>query len=404
MRILFISPRQCWPLAGGGKIREYNFARSLGERSDLTYIFFREPVFEAPAPADMPFCRQIIPVPAPRAYSIDRLLRGLTGPWPLPVLNYTTAEMKDAIRRAAAGGSFDAVHFDGTHLAAYAPLVRSLLPRAHICFNWHNIESEGMQRFAILSSSMAKRLYARLTTRRWLSAERELLREPYVNIVCSERERKLLAQMVPSSRLEVIENGVDTAYFENAGAGAGGHRILFVGLMAYHANIDAAVWFTRHIWPALRRALPDKVLTIVGAKPAPAVLALGKEPGVEVTGTVPDVRPYYSEAFAAVAPLRTGAGTRLKILEAMAAGVPVVSTRLGAEGLHCSPGSDILLAGEGADDWTSAFARLSSDEFRRQLIAAGRRLVCSRYDWAILRESIHNTYMRMLNVAPARHL
>ena len=396
MRILFISPRQCWPLAGGAKIREYHFARGLGEHADLTYVFFREPLFDLPGRSDLPFCREIVPVAPPPAYSIDRLVRGLAGSWPLPVLNYTTARMKDSIRRIVTAAPFDAVHFDGIHLAAYAPLVKSLLPRAHVFFNWHNIESEGMERFAALSPSRAKRMYASVTARRLASVERQLLEERYANIVCSERERKLLGNIVPSGRVEVIENGVDTAYFEHAGTAGGGRRILFVGLMAYHANVDAAVWFTTHIWPGLRRAMPDKVLTIVGAKPVPAVLALRNEPGVEVTGTVPDVRPYYSDAFAAIAPLRTGAGTRLKILEAMAAGVPVVSTPLGAEGLHCSPGSDILIAGDDPGEWTRAFEQLASEPFRRQLICAGRQLVCSRYDWAVLRESVYSTYMRMM--------
>jgi glycosyltransferase involved in cell wall biosynthesis len=145
--------------------------------------------------------------------------------------------------------------------------------------------------------------------------------------------------------------------------------------------------------------MPDKTLTIVGASPTAAVLALRNEPGVEVTGTVPDVRPYYSEAFAAIAPLRTGAGTRLKILEGMAAGAPVVSTALGAEGLDCSAGKDILLA-ETVEEWAQAFAQLGDERRREDLVRAGLQLVRSRYDWAILRESLYRTYVRMMREIP----
>ena len=320
MRILFISPRQCWPQTGGAKIREYHFARGLGERSSLSYVFFRDPASDLPTKGDLPFCEDIVGVPAPAAYNIDRLVRGIAGRWPLPVLNYTSPEMQAAIAGFGKTKPIDVVHFDGIHMAAYTPLIKSLWPKAKVFFNWHNIESEGMRRFAALSTSTPKRLYANVTAKRLANVERELLMNGYGNVVCSERECKKLNSLVPAGHVAVIENGVDTQYFENAASSTNRKRILFVGLMAYHANIDAAVWFTKEIWPRLYKMMPDKTLTIVGASPTAAVLALRNEPGVEVTGTVPDVRPYYSEAFAAIAPLRTGAGTRLKILEGMAAG------------------------------------------------------------------------------------
>jgi polysaccharide biosynthesis protein PslH len=395
MRILFISPRQCWPQTGGAKIREYHFARGLGERSSLSYVFFRDPTADLPTQRDLPFCEDIVPVAPPPAYSFDRLIRGIAGRWPLPVLNYTTAEMQAAIARFDKTKPIDAVHFDGTHMAAYTTLIKTLYPTAKIFFNWHNIESEGMHRFAELSPSLPKRLYANRTAKRLAAVEKGLLADGYGNIVCSERERNKLNSLAPKGRVAVIENGVDTQYFKNAAASINRTRILFVGLMAYHANVDAAVWFTKDIWPRLHSLMPDKTLTIVGANPTAAVLALRNEPGVEVTGTVPDVRPYYAEAFAAIAPLRTGAGTRLKILEGMAAGAPVVSTALGAEGLDCSPGKDILLA-ENAEDWAQAFTQLGDERRREDLVRAGLELVRSRYDWAILRESLYQTYVRMM--------
>jgi sugar transferase (PEP-CTERM/EpsH1 system associated) len=396
MQILFVSPRQCFPAVSGAKLREYHLARGLGERSSLTYVFFREPAFDLPTQKDLPFCEEIVPVPPPRFYSPDRLIRGIVGRWPLPVLNYTSDEMKQTIQSLASKKSFNIVHFDGTHMAAYAPLVKALLPKAQVFFNWHNIESEGMQRYAELQSSWAKSLYARLTSRRLAAVERDLVVKRYGNIVCSERERKQLSALAPTARIAVVENGVDTSYFEGLKVAADPNRIVFVGLMAYHANIDAIVWFTREIWPKLRLALPGKILTIVGAKPDPAVRQLRNEPAVEVTGTVPDVRPYYSDAFAAIAPLRTGAGTRLKILEAMAAGTPVVSTSLGAEGLQVSSGKEILLA-ESAEEWLKAFSQLADETFRDRMIKAARELVCSRYDWKILRESLYLAYSGWLN-------
>jgi glycosyltransferase involved in cell wall biosynthesis len=393
MRILFVSPRQCWPIASGANLREYHFLRGLAEPSELTYAFFREPAFEAPTAEDLPFCNAIEPVLRPPVYNAGRLVRGLLGRYPLPVVNYTSAEMTATIARLASATPFDAVHFDSTHMAAYVPVVRKLLPRARIFFDWHNIESEGMRRFAEVTPSTAKAMYARLTARKMESLERDLVRKPFGHFVCSERERERLAEIAPGSRVEVIENGVDTSSFPRPSAA--GQRILFVGLMAYHANIDAVTWFVREIWPAVRGRFPDKVLTIVGAKPAAEVLALAAEPGVEVTGTVPDVKPYYNGAFAAIAPLRTGAGTRLKILEAMAARIPVISTAIGAEGLGIRPGSDILLA-ETPDEWVEAFARLHDQTFRDALTTAAHQLASDRYDWSIIRAVLYRTFSRWM--------
>lgn len=399
MQILFVSPRQCWPAVSGAKLREYHLARALGERSSLTYVFFREPLFDLPEKKDLPFCEDIVPVPPPRFYSPGRVLRGLIGRWPLPVLNYTSAAMEQAIRRLITARRFDAAHLDSIHMAGYTPLLRSFLPAPRLFFNWHNIESEGMQRYATLTStSLLKSLYARLTARRLASVESNLVTAGYGNVVCSERERKQLSSITPHARIAVVENGVDTGQFQHIAPAGKRHRILFVGLMAYHANIDAILWFVRTVWPGLRERFPDKTLTIVGAKPVPAVLALREEPGIEVTGTVSDVRPFYAEAFVAVAPLRTGAGTRLKILEAMAAGVPVISTALGAEGLDIVPGENILIANT-PEEWIETMPLLTDEAFRRRLTEAGRQLVCSRYDWQIIGASLFNTYSRWLTEA-----
>ena len=126
------------------------------------------------------------------------------------------------------------------------------------------------------------------------------------------------------------------------------------------------------------------------------MLALRAVAGVEVTGTVPDARPYYREAFAAVVPLRVGTGTRLKILEAMAAGVPVLSTPLGAEGLEVTPGQNILIADAEAD-WLPAFGSLLASSGRREeLVRAGRRLVCAQYDWTEIGAKLAMLYQNWL--------
>jgi len=169
--------------------------------------------------------------------------------------------------------------------------------------------------------------------------------------------------------------------------------VLYVGSMDYHANIDAVEVFARAAWPGIHEAAPELVFTVAGRAPSQGLRErLGRVPGVEVTGTVPDVRPYYREAAVVVVPLRVGGGTRIKILEAMAAGVPVVSTLLGAEGLLIRPGEDFLPA-ETGEDFRDGVLRLWRDSrLARRLTESARELVRRQYDWSITGRALREVY------------
>jgi glycosyltransferase involved in cell wall biosynthesis len=234
--------------------------------------------------------------------------------------------------------------------------------------------------------------------------------------VVSERNRQTLLANTPSAVFHIIENGVDTGYhcddqieaaytrWLSRGNGAGEHgrrnRLVFVGAMDYTANIDAVTRFASRTWPQIRARVPELSFTIVGRNPSPAVTALRGQPGIEVSGTVGDVRPYYREAFAVVVPLRLGSGTRLKILEAMAAGVPVISTTLGAEGLEAEPGEEILIA-DTPEDTVGAIASLRRNpELRHTLEERGRKLAARRYDWAVIGDRLYSIYENAVHGAP----
>ncbi len=394
MRILTLSPRQCWPPLSGAKLRDYYFARALGRRADVTYAQFTEPGAKLLSGSDLPFCRKVIPVPKPKAYTLGKIARGLTGRWPLSVVNYVSEAMVGALEQATRGERFDLVYLEGIHMAGYVdPLARMFGAWPRVVNDWHNIESELMRRYR--ARTPLHGAYARLTARQLEWVERRQLEKGFGNVVCSERERAQLAAIAPQARIAVVENGVDTEYFAGtAAARAPGTSVVYVGSMDYHPNIDAVTFFAREIWPTVRKRLPSCRFVIVGAKPAPAVVALGQLEGVEVTGTVPDVRPYYRDALAAIVPLRTGGGTRLKILEAMAAGVPVVSTALGAEGLVVEPDRHLaIVEADDADAWGRALERLAGDgAWARELTGAALARVRERYDWAILGESLGRTF------------
>ena len=454
MRVLYFAPKECWPPNTGARLRNYYLARELAREARVVFLGFGEDGAgrreETAASADRHWekpaaftrsvvsplvggaapCERVITVPRERDYTLSKLAGGLLGRAPLPVLNYTTAPMAQELAHLLTEQRFDIVHMESIHLISYLPVIRTASSRPLVICDWHNLESEVMRRYSRYSPSLARRLYARITAHRLTSLSRRALSLFDAHLVVSERDRDQLLELSPEARVFVIENGVDTTFHSDAelqrayqeschrlrdvddavddsGPGSEGihlppprrHRVLFVGSMDYHANVDAAVHFAREYWPGIYRQRPELTFTIVGRYPRPEVSALAHLPGIQVTGTVADVRPYYCEALAEVVPLRVGGGSRLKILEAMAAGVPVISTRLGAEGLGVKDGETIVLA-ETGDGFCRALCDLADNEtaWRRQMDAA-RLLVRARYDWLAIGDALREAHLRLTSRA-----
>ena len=399
MRVLYFSPRDCWPVTTGARVRDFHLASQLASNATLVYLGFvtgeerrerLEPLRNS----------EVVLVRRSGGYAPVHLVRGLVGPHPITVLNYTSPRMMVALEQLLRGEAFDVIQIEGVHLFAYVRRIRELAPRARLISDWHNIESELLARYAENAPGSARRLYARRTVSLLRRLERQLLDLCDAHTVCSERERGILLEQAPSARIEVIGNGVDAGFFSPASAGQEPRRTLvFVGSMDYHANIDAALYFAREIWPRIRARRPDLEFVVVGSRPAPEVLELRAQPGITVTGTVDDIRPYYASALAVVVPLRVGSGTRLKVLEAMAAGAPVISTTLGAEGLAVTPEENILIADSPTEMAGRAATLEAGSPGWHKLAQNGRALVAEQYDWSIIGAKLQRLYAEQLEMA-----
>jgi len=394
-QLLQIAPRWPWPLDTGAKLRNFHLARSLSPQARVALAAFGgELRVDEPAQPYQP----AVSVPREGHNSFGKLIRGAVGKTPLPLLNYRSEKMARAVQELIGAYDFDIVQFESIHLMPYLPIVRAARKPMLAVLDWHNIESALLEQYSDRQSNPLRRTYARRTAKLMRRMEARAAREFDAHIVCSDEDARRLGALHPDVRIFVIENGVDVARFTEARcASAARHRIVFVASMDYHANIDAAVWFAQMIWPRLRQAQPNLTFTIVGRDPAPEVRKLTAIPGVEVTGTVPDVRPFYREAFAAIAPLRVGSGSRLKILEAMAAGVPVVATSCGAEGLAVQPGDNVLI-GDSAEALCEAIVSLTrNQEMGARLIESGRALVKAHYDWSTIGTRLLEDYQLLLS-------
>jgi sugar transferase (PEP-CTERM/EpsH1 system associated) len=393
--VLQFAPRVPWPLDTGAKLRNYHLARVLSQEFRVTLLAFAEQEMHSPELKNV--YERIEMVKRDEGYSFGRLLRGATGSTPLPLLNYTIEEMKQAFAALLNEQEFDLVQVESIHLMDYLPTIRAARKHPLVVCDWHNVESELMRQYSEREKSFARRAYARRTARLMNEAEKRALDQFDAHIVVSEEDGERVRQMNPSAQISIIENGVDAAYYAKLQSGSTAkNRIVFVASMDYHANIDAAINFARNVWPIVHRKKPELVFTIVGRDPSPAVRELSSITGVEVTGSVPDVRPYYREAIAAVVPLRVGGGSRLKILEAMAAGVPVVSTTLGAEGLKSTDGENILLADDDRGLAEKIVNVIDNESLRTEIIVAARALITERYDWSKLGRSLASVYLNLL--------
>jgi sugar transferase (PEP-CTERM/EpsH1 system associated) len=394
--LLILGPYDVLGPTSGGELRSYHLARQLSSLFRIVYLCFRRQPGAPIERTTLPGLLEPIElwrIPRPRTYTLPKLVRGLLGRTPITLLNYSSPLMRRAIEAVFARYRFDLLHVEGVHMGTYLQRLRSRpdRPRA-IVADWHNLESELLDRYWRHERALPRRLYAAQTVPKLRAAERIFLQSADAHLVVSDSDRRALLEIDPQANVCVVENGVDADFFRDRDGGEPRRfRILFVGAMDYSANVDAAVWFTREVWP-LVRGRSGLVLTLVGRSPAAAVRALADGSDVQVTGTVPDVRPFYREALLQVVPLRTGAGTRLKILESMAAGVPVVSTALGAEGLRVRPGEHFLLA-ESPQEFRDGIFRLLDDaELWRRLAESGRELARREYDWSVVCAPMRELY------------
>lgn len=383
MRLLFLALEPPFPPNDGGRIRTYNILRQVARRHEVTLATFADGEQDQERLAALgQVCHQVVALSRPSvpARTLPRKVAGFFRRTPVCLQQYRSPALEAALRRWAAEGAFDIVHVDQILLAQYA---RALRPLPAVLTH-HNIEAEVQRRQIALDRRMSpsRRLLARIECRRWRYYELSASRRFGALACVSARDAAYFRRHLPGVPAVVVPNGVDTQAFRPVNRDGAEPVLLYSGRMDYPPNVDAMRWFCDEILPQVQQAVPAVRLLIVGRDPTAEVRALAGRPGIQVTGTVPDVRPYYAQAALYIVPLRFGAGTRLKILEAMAMGMAIVSTPLGSEGLELRPGQDLMEAGS-----APAFARaivelLNNGERRARLGAQARRTAEARFDWA----------------------
>jgi glycosyltransferase involved in cell wall biosynthesis len=381
MKLLWVKSDFLHPPDRGGQIRTLETLKRLHARHEVHYIGLKQPGDEeGPARASEYASRWYavehrVPEKTSAAFAAQ-LARGLVDSLPVAVSRFRSAAMRREVSALVSREKFHAVVCDFLFPAA------NIADLAPVTLFQHNVESLIWKRRVAQSTGGLQRAYLRLQAERMQRFEREVCRSVRSIIAVSEQDAEIMRRDFGARRVNAVPTGVDVQFFRRPPSPPAMCDLVFVGSMDWMPNIDGALWFCREVLPLIRARLPQCRLAIAGRRPSMELReAARRDPLITVTGDLPDVRPWLWGATAAIVPLRIGGGTRIKIYEAMAAGTPVVSTTIGAEGLDVAHGETILLADD-APAFAEACVSLLTDRAQAARIsAAANGRVASRYSW-----------------------
>jgi sugar transferase (PEP-CTERM/EpsH1 system associated) len=317
-----------------------------------------------------------------------RLARGLATNDALTLSYFYSARLQKAFDQLMASGEYDAVLCTRSAMAPYVfrnsiLAKRNKLAQPRLIMDFMDLDSDKWRQYQASSGLPMRLVYgreAKLINRVELRSYERFDECFFI----SANEVDLFSRQLPENRkLKVLGNGINTSAFFPARQEGSGHKpvFLFTGVMNYKPNEDAVLWFVDALWGRIRAEWPDAEFIIAGMDPSPRIKQLGRVAGITVTGFVEDIVPFYQRADVFVAPFRLARGVQNKILQALACGLPVITTRLGLEGINAKPGEDILVADTGQEFYEATKKLLETEEFYSSLSLNGAKLIRREYSW-----------------------
>jgi len=394
MRILVVTTKSPYPLYEGRALRTYNLLKQIAKKHEVYLLSFVQSEEEVQGIEQMrAFCARVEAIPlnlkGQKLHLLFDLLREIPSSSPLHVVKYRSRVMRCRMLKVLEAERIDLVHLDMLHLGEYA----NLCGERPVVLMEHNVESVLLERRMQTTEQPLEKAYLRYQTRKLRDYEAALCRCVAHVVAVSDLDAKLLRRLAGVDSVTSIPNGVDTSYFGLADCPSRPYELVYVGGMTWFPNYDAMRFFCRDILPRIAEHIPDVSLTIVGKNPDnDGVREIAKNPRVRLTGLVEDVRPLVAEAAVFIVPLRIGGGTRLKILDALSMGKPLVSTSIGCEGIEVSDGEHLVIA-----DTPDKFAQevehmLLQPQFGQRLGLAGRQLVERSYEWDKIAPALDRVY------------
>jgi polysaccharide biosynthesis protein PslH len=397
MKTLWVNSNFMHPTTKGGQIRTLEMLRHLHTRHEIHYVAIEKPAEpEGPKRAceysfrAYPFQHRIRSKSSPLFWG--ELVKGLLSPVPVAVERFHPPGMREFLEDLIRKERFECAVVDHLAPTAYFPDL------AHAVFFQHNVETVIWRRHVEHAPDPIRRWYLQMQASRMYEYERRVSREAGHIVAVSKTDADEMRKLFDVTRVSEVPTGVNIEYFlppgeqQNVGA-----DLVFVGSMDWLPNVDGVLYFAREVLPVIRRKRPECSVAIVGRIPPPKVSELAAQDKlIQVTGTVPDIRPYLWGSAVSIVPLRIGGGTRLKIYEAMAAKIPVVSTTVGAEGLAVNPPHDIRI-GDTPEEFAAQCLDLLADaDERRRVATAAWEMVNANFSW----DQVSRCFERIMEAGP----
>ena len=384
MKILWVKSDFLHPTSSGGQIRTLETLKRLHQRHEIHFA-----ALDLPRPGvgflrSSEYCTKAYPVshPIPQKGGPRYWTELARGPWmsmPLAMQRYQSRALLRQVEILTGRETFDAIVCDFLASAANIPELGNA-----VLFQ-HNVESMIWKRHTEHAPTPWHRAYSQGQYNRMLRYEAEVCRGARKIIAVSVADARAMCSLYGATRVCSIPTGVDINYFAPPRDITPSRDLVFLGAMDWRPNIDGVNWFIGHVLPLIRERRPDCSLAVVGRCPAAEIHRLaGSDQHIQVTGTVDDVRPYLWSSAVSIVPLRIGGGTRLKIYEAMAAKIPVVSTSVGAEGLDIRDGENIAIADSPPQFAQACVALLDDFGARRRMAANAWEMIAACYSWEVV--------------------
>jgi len=386
-----------YPPDAGYKIRTFNLLKRLSRHNSISLLCFNIGQNAEDNKAGLlPFCETIKLVTLiknSKMMQITKILKNSMSGEPLSVKNVKSIAMRAAISEMINTRHIDLIHFDDPYIAANFDFDDKSIIKKTVTY--HDIDSVKFLRTYKIEKNIYKKMLLLsdlFFLKKWQGT---LVKKADLSIVMSPIDAKTLKSQAVGANITVIPNGVDTEIFSFNHEDNISNTISFFGNMDYFPNQDAVLYFYHQILPIIRQKKPEAKFIVVGRNPTRKLQDLAKDPNVIVTGNVDSVIPYYHKSSVAVVPLRAGGGTRLKILEAMAVGCPVVSSVIGAEGLDVTHGENILV-GDNPEVFANLTVELMTNKaLSEKLAVTARTFVERHYSWDQIADVMSDIYLRL---------
>lgn len=391
MKVLMLTPYLPFPLVSGGQIRTYNLLKHLSKHHDITLFALIKNEDERRYLKELePYCKKIkLFKRTENPWAIRNILLAGFSPYPFVVTRNLPLGMKKAVQAELDHESYDLIHAETFYMMPNIPPTRTPIILAE-----QTIEYLGYLDYTRKKAPPLLRPILGIDVGKIKYWEEHYWRKADKLITMSEEDQAFIERKLGKQQnISVVANGVDLDFFSSLKKKLPKDpTVLFVGTFKWLPNIEAVDEIVNKIWPLVTRDLPSAKLKIVGFSPTDKIKKYGDNPSIQVLGGIDDIRDAFASSHMLLAPIRSGKGTRYKVLEAMITGTPVVATTLAVEGLDLKNGQEVLIADTSVALATATVKLLKNESLQNRLGAAGQQIVRRGYSWDIIARHLDNVY------------